>query len=158
MHTHINKNVQWRSYDMLGLLPPQFHGQFESLFQNLILPKCIRPSPLFKPAVITECPLTSRAVHMMTEPHSPIRPAAVHLTECWEDVTSASRFITTISYNQLFFNFFLNFQTHIILGKNKKKKRKSTFLHGHSMSLTWAPASFSGLHLTPQIWPKYPKK
>lgn len=125
MHTRINKNVQWRSYDVLGLLPLQFHGQFESLFLNLILPKCIRPSPLFKPAVITECPLTSRAVHMMTEPHSPIRPAAVHLTECWEDVTSASGFITTISYNQLFsYNQYFNFKNHVILSKKKKKKKK----------------------------------
>lgn len=137
---------------MLGLLPLQFHGQFESLFLNLILPKCIRPSPLFKPAVITECPLTSRAVHMMTEPHSPIRPAAVHLTECWEDVTSASGFITTISYNQPFsYNQYFNFKNDMILSKNKKKEKNPHFC----MNIQ---ASFSGFHLTPQIWPKYPKK
>lgn len=125
---------------MLGLLPLQFHGQFESLFLNLILPKCIRPSPLFKPAVITECPLTSRAVHMMTEPHSPIRPAAVHLTECWEDVTSASGFITTISYNQLFsYNQYFNFKNHVILSKKKRKikRKKSTFFHEHSSIFLW---------------------
>lgn len=123
---------------MLGLLPLQFHGQFESLFLNLILPKCIRPSPLFKPAVITECPLTSRAVHMMTEPHSPIRPAAVHLTERWEDVTSASGFITTISYNQPFsYNQYFNFKNDMILSKNKKKEKKSTFLHEHSSIFLW---------------------
>lgn len=134
---------------MLGLLPLQFHGQFESLFLNLILPKCIRPSPLFKPAVITECPLTSRAVHMMTEPHSPIRPAAVHLTECWEDVTSASGFITTISYNQPFsYNQYFNFKNDMILSKNKKNPH-------FCMNIQ---ASFSGFHLTPQIWPKYPKE
>lgn len=145
MHTHINKNVQWRSYDMLGLLPLQFHGQFESLFLNLILPKCIRPSPLFKPAVITECPLTSRAVHMMTEPHSPIRPAAVHLTECWEDVTSASGFITTI----YIINLFPIISTLIL--------RMIWFEKNPHFCMN-IQASFSGFHLTPQIWPKYPKK
>lgn len=79
IHTHTqekNRSVRWPSCDMLGLYSPQFHGQFESLFLNLIPPKCARPSPPFKAAVITERPHTSRAVHMMTELHGPIRPAA----------------------------------------------------------------------------------